>query len=335
MLITRRARIEDIATIMQFTEDHWLHGYLLANNREFFNWQFVHDDKVNIWIGIDDETGVMYGMQAVIFFTYDSFPDIAGCMWQVIKSSNPMLSLDLQDLMWADIQPRICYSPGLRPDAIRIMEKLSYPLSKMDHYYRLADIDNYLIAIIKNKEIEQVPDSGYRLTPIYTIEDIKSIISEDYWVSHAPRKNYEYLKWRYFDHPIFNYEIWGICAGQCHPQSILITREEHANGASSCKIVDFYGDVNDLVRITQALDELITNRKYEFIDIYSYGVPVEIYEKAGFSKCDVSSDNIITNFFQPYTPVNSDIFLVTPYIPETILFRGDSDQDKPRFPSST
>ena len=331
MLTTRRAEIKDIPTIMHFLEEYWLHGYLLAHDQDFFNWQFVHDDKVNIWIGIDDESGILYGMQALIIYTYDEYPDIAGSIWLAIKSSNPMLSLDLQDLMWADIEPRICYSPGLRPDAIRIMEKLNYPLSKMDHYYRLADRDKYHIAVIKHKDIRKVPETGYSLRLMDSFSELKDIISERYLESLAPRKNYDYLKWRYYDHPIFSYDLWAISDSKGKDKGILITRDEHANNSSSCKIVDFYGASDILGLITPALDRLIEERGYEFIDVYSYGVPTEIYENGGLTRCETSSDNIITNFFQPYSAINSDIFMVTPSVEGSRLFRGDGDQDKPRL----
>lgn len=331
MLTIRRAEMADIPTIMQFLEDHWLHGYILAHNREFFDWQFVHDDKVNVWIGIDDETGKMYAMYGAIIYSDSEYPDFSGILWVAIKSPDPMLAIDIQDAMWQGLSPRASFSFGLRPDAAKALELMGYSLISMDHYYRLSDIDEYKIAVITNKQIPNISDSGYKIVPIHSIEEMRSVIPEGTLLNSAPRKDYRYIKWRYFDHPIFRYDMWKILDNIGKPCAILITREEHANNRTSCKIVDFYGDSIVLGRITVALDDLMSNHNYEFIDIYSYGVPAEIYENAGFCRCDINSVNIIPNYFQPYTAENAGIHLVPIEIPGTRLFRGDSDQDKPRL----
>ncbi len=331
MITIRRAEIKDIPTIMQFLEDHWLHGYVLAHDREFFDWQFVHDGKVNIWIGIDDETGKLYAMQCMIFYRDVPTPDVSGSVWIAIKSPNPMLAFDVQDSMWNEMLPRDTFSPGLRPDAVKAMRLLGYPVIPMEHYYRLADRDNYKIAVIKEKLIPDVSDTGYALFPCNSLEEMQTVIPEEILISYAPSKDYKYIKWRYFDHPLFHYDLWTISNADGQAEGILITREEHANDSVSCKIVDFYGASALLGKITYALDRLLSDRGYEFADIYSYGVPTEIYENGGLIKCDSSSANIITNFFQPYTPINSDIMLVPPGVPNARIFRGDSDQDKPRL----
>ncbi len=331
MITIRRAETKDIPKIMQFMEEHWLHNYALAHDRNLFNWQFVHNDKVNVWIGIDDTQDKLYAMFATIFYTNTPHPDMSGSVWLAIKSSNPMLAYDIQNLMWAEIQPRDSFSPGLRPDAIRINKILGNTIVAMDHYYRLRDIDNYKIAVIKDKNIPPIQDTGYSIQPIADVKEMQLIIPEDELLNSAPRKDYLYIIWRYFKHPIFHYDIWKILDNTQNPCAILVTREENANCAKSCKIVDFYGDSEILSFVSPALDNLMQEKGYEFVDVYSYGVPSEIYEKTGMLRCTKDSQNIIPNFFQPYTPVNSDIFLVPPSTPGTRLFRGDSDQDKPRL----
>ncbi len=331
MITIRRAEIKDIPTIMQFLEDHWLHGYVLAHDRKFFDWQFVHDGKVNIWIGIDDETGKLYAILSMIIYRDVPNPDVSGSVWLAIKSPNPMLAFDLQDFMWQELQPRDTFSPGLRPDAVKVNELLGYPVVAMDHYYRLADRKEYQIAVVNDILIPDTKDTGFNLTPCSSLDEFRFVIPEELLMAGAPSKDYGYIKWRYFDHPLFHYDLWKITNPEEHAEGILITREEHANGSSCCKIVDFYGDSSLLGKITHSLDNLIKERGYEFADIYSYGVSTEIYEKGGLVKCDTSSANIITNFFQPFTPVNSDIMLVPPGIPNARIFRGDSDQDKPRL----
>ncbi len=331
MITVRRAEIKDIPTIMQFLEDNWLHGYILAHDREFFEWQFVKDGKVNIWIGIDDETGKMYAMQSVIFYRDTPHPDMSGSLWIAIKSDNPFLAFDVQDTMWNYMLPRDTFSPGLRPDAVKANRLMGNTVVAMDHYYRLRDLDEYRIAVVKDKNIPHVKDEGYTLMPCDSLEEMSGIIPEDALIDSAPSKDYKYIKWRYFDHPIFHYDLYKIINPAGKPEAILITREEYANNARSCKIVDFYGISDVLGKITTALDKIMIDRNYEFIDVYSYGVDPQIYENGGLLRCDSGSVNIIPNYFQPYSPKNAEIYLVPPKINGTRIFRGDSDQDKPRL----
>ena len=332
MITIRRAEIKDIPTIMQFMDDQWLHGYILAQDREFFEWHYVHDGIVNIWIGIDDEIGKMYAMESAIIYRYVDNPDISESMWIAIKSDNPLLALEVQERVASEINPRDSFSPGLRPDAVKAHNLLGHTVAAMDHYYRLRNLDEYRIAVVRDKIIPEITDTGYSLVPCLSMKEFGEVINEESLIASAPSKDYKYIKWRYFDHPIFHYDLWKITDHADNPAGILITREEHANNATSCKIVDFYGNNEVLGKITGALDRLMIEKNYEFIDVYSYGVPDIIYEKAGMLRCDSSSENFITNFFQPYTPVNSDILLIPPSTPGTRLFRGDSDQDKPRLP---
>ena len=84
MLKIRRAVYEDIPNIMKFMDEHWKPGNILAKNREFFEWQFLEDGKVNMFIGIDDETDKIYGMLGTILYNKSENPDISGCTWQTI-----------------------------------------------------------------------------------------------------------------------------------------------------------------------------------------------------------------------------------------------------------
>ena len=316
---------------MDFMEKHWLHGYALAHDRTFFDWQFVKNGKVDIWIGIDDEKRKLYAIQSAIFYRDVPNPDFSGSVWLAIKSPNPLLAFDVQNVMWSEMKPRDTFSPGLRPDAVKIKRLMGETVVAMDHYYRLNDIERYDIAVIKDKRIPVASDTGFTLVPISQIKDFECVITEKELINSAPSKDYAYINWRYFNHPIFKYNFWKVLNPETKPCAILITREEYANNSKCCKIIDFYGLSETLGYLASSFDRLMQENDYEYIDVYSYGVPSEIYENGGLTRCDEKSANIIPNYFQPYTPTNSDIFLVPPSTPGTRLFRGDSDQDKPRL----
>ena len=199
----------------------------------------------------------------------------------------------------------------------------------MEHYYRLADRKEYRIAKVKNKVIPVVEDTGYRLEQIDSVEEMKQIIPEKMLAGFLMSKDYAYIEKRYFGHPIYQYDIWKIVDKEERSRSVMVTRDETVQDGKICKIVDYYGELDDLEMVTAAWDRIMKDRNYEFVDIYSYGVPAALYEKAGFCRCDETSENIIPNYFHPFEKKNITLNMIEPGVPGMRLFRGDGDQDRP------
>ena len=329
MITIRRATYEDIPDIMRFMDEHWKPGNILATNREFFEWQFVDGDKINMFIGVDEEDGKIYGIMGVIVYNQSTNPDISGCTWQVIKSSNPVLGIDIQKYSRELLNIRYGCAAGLSDKSVRLNELLGEKIIAMDHYYRLADKENYTIARIKRKLIPEVDDTGYRLDVLHSVDEMKQIISEEELAGQVLSKDYSYIKKRYFQHPIYHYDMWKIVDEKGIPRAVLVTRDEIVQDQKICKIIDHYGKSEYLGCITPALDNLIKERDYEFVDVYSYGVPTVLYEQAGFVRCDVNSENIIPNYFHPFVQKNISLRMIQYRVPGLRMFRGDGDQDRP------
>lgn len=329
MLTIRRAVCDDIPNIMKFMDEHWKPGNILTKDRDFFEWQFVEDGKVNMFIGIDDEEGKIYGMMGAIIYNHKANPDISGCTWKTIKSERPMLGMELLDSMCEQLHCRYACSAGLSEKAVKINELLGRIPISMDHYYRLADKEIYQIASITKKIIPEAKNTGYSIAKIFSVEEMKKVIREEKLDNAILSKDYIYIDRRYFKHPVYQYDVWKIFDNKEESHSVLVTREEKKGRDKICKIIDFYGNIEDFTEITAALDELMKQREYEFIDVYSYGVPTDIYEKAGFVCCNEDDENIIPNYFHPFVRKNISLRMMDPLLPGLRLFRGDGDQDRP------
>lgn len=329
MLTIRRAVYDDIPKIMRFMDEHWKKGNILARNQEFFEWQLVDGDKVNMFLGIDEESGEIYGMVGAVIYSKSPNPDISGCTWRVIKSSNPMLGLELAEYMNQQLHVRYNCGAGLSKKSVRLNKLMGRMPVDMDHYYRLADKDDYKIARIKEKVIPKVKETGYRLELLDSVEEMKNVIPEEMLVSGVLSKDYSYIEKRYFNHPVYQYEVWKVVGKEKKSNSVLITRDEVMQDSKICKIVDYYGEEEELGCITPAVDELIKQRDYEYMDVYSYGIPVEVYEQGGFCRCDEDSENIIPNYFHPFVQENITLKMIDSRVPGLRMFRGDGDQDRP------
>ena len=193
----------------------------------------------------------------------------------------------------------------------------------------MADIDEYVIAKIKNKYIPYIKEKQYQLVSFKQIEEMKEIISEDFLLNQIMSKDYKYINHRYFEHPLYNYDYWKIVKDDGVSNSVLITREECLGASKCCKIVDYYGDIDDFKYITKAIDEIMIKNNYEFVDIYSFGVDRSIYKNAGFVHCGNRHENIIPNYFHPFEQKNIELKFANPMISGLRFFRGDGDQDRP------
>lgn len=329
MIALRRATMEDIPDIMRFMDEHWKPGNILAKDRDFFEWQFLDGDKLNIFLGRDEDDGKIYGIMGAVVYNSTPNPDVSGCTWQVVKSSNPMLGLDLSEYMYNQLHVRYCCAAGLSQKAVQINALLGAVITEMDHYYRLADRSDYRIARVVNKIIPEIEDTGYSLETVNTVEEMQEIISEESLAALIPGKDYGYIAKRYFGHPIYHYDIWKIVDDKGVSRSVLITRDEFMQDSRVCEIIDHYGRPEDLGKITSALDRLMGEREYEFVDVYSFGIPVEIYEQGGFVRCGADSENIIPNYFHPFVQENITLKMVDPMLAGLRMFRGDGDQDRP------
>lgn len=329
MIALRRATMEDIPDIMRFMDEHWKPGNILAKDRDFFEWQFLDGDKLNIFLGRDEDNGKIYGIMGAVVYNSTPNPDVSGCTWQVVKSSNPMLGLDLSEYMYNQLHVRYCCAAGLSQKAVQINALLGAVITEMDHYYRLADRSDYRIARVVNKIIPEIEDTGYSLETVNTVEEMQEIISEESLAALIPGKDYGYIAKRYFGHPIYHYDIWKIVDDKGVSRSVLITRDELMQDSRVCEIIDHYGRPEDLGKITSALDRLMEEREYEFVDVYSFGIPAEIYEQGGFVRCGADSENIIPNYFHPFVQENITLKMVDPMLAGLRMFRGDGDQDRP------
>ena len=331
MLSIRLAVIEDIPAIMNFIDEHWRKGESLAVNREFFDWSFVRNDKVNMIIGVDDDTHTIFGIYGFFPYTDDDKPDCAGAIWKTIRSEDSMLGVHMVDFLHS-LPIRYFAGAGLRKRAIRMAELNGVKVLSMDHYYRInrnIRKEDFEIAIISDDRTLPFKKSGYRIEKLESIDDFARRIPEQILKDSIFRKDYSYIERRYYKHPVYKYELYGIHIDETGCDSVLVLRTESWKSACSCKIIDYFGDHKNLAYLGEIADSLMEERGFEFIDVYSYGVDTALYEQSGFSRCEPESVNIIPNYFQPLVQSNIEIYLRQPGFDGLVLFRGDGDQDRP------
>ncbi len=334
MITIRQAEYEDIPRIMEFIDSRWKKGHIMGNDRTMFEFQHVRNGEVYYMIAEDDDPErTIYGAVGFMPMSYGEHPNVS--MMMMMSQKNPekrMLAGEMADKCWElhGISNEI--SPGVNSRYARaIMQLEPHRIGKLEHYYMLADRDDYVIAKICHRP--EMTDSGHREDEVWLVRltepDLESDAGmEEVLAACNPYRSKEYLVHRYFHHPYYSYQAYGLERdGEC--RGILFAREIRCEGACLLKLVDYVGEDPLLGGAGLAFRELLKEGGYEYIDFYCYGIEEDILRRAGFTRLDEDDTNVIPLYFQPFERRNVDIYFNAAHKEGIHVFTGFGDQDRP------
>ena len=341
----------DIPAIMKFIDEHWKKDHILARDRAFFEYQYVTDGRVTFVVAEDTEDGSdVSSLSGILgYVPYDhAQKHISLALWKALKSGSGMIGLQLLDFLQKQLKPETIATPGVDPDTTMAIYKLfRYEVGVMRHFYRLMERDAYRIAKVGATQetvlpcdasahsgslscVAQPPAAPGSVTRLNTFDEY--LAARIFFAVHAIPKEDWYIEKRYFNHPVYTYEM--ILVRRSSSDALLIVARVQKTADSAClRIVDLIGDYSLLPRATEMLDELCDEHDCEYIDCYVTGITPELFSQAGFNERlplteQPEQDIIIPNHFSPFEQRNVDIWYST--LPEdTVILRGDGDQDRP------
>ena len=329
----RLATVQDIDNIMQFIGTHWRKGHVLSIDRDYFEFEFRDEDKVNFILAIDKEKGSIEALLGFVKASKDSDKlDIWGSIWKVnnAQENMNMLGVELQKRLKKLTGCRFHNRIGMnRRTAVPIVRlNLGSTVKKMNHYYMLNNkIDDYQIAHIEEKRVREEGDNLGEIHIIETFNELSTCIDINS-LDAMPYKDEWYVKHKFYDNPKRKYLVYGIKSAPTKEiEAFFVARECEYMGNKVLRILDYYGERKVLISIEDALSRLMEEKNYEYIDFYNYGFESEYLEQAGFYLRENCDKNIIPNYFEPFIKQNVDIWIS--YDSEGMLFfKADGDQDR-------
>lgn len=327
----RMAMYSEITDIMQFIDEYWKRGHILATNREFFEYEMVVDGKVNFLIAKSYENGRIEGILGFLPCSQDKEKlDIWGVIWKTIPEAMPMLGMELKKRLMIIVGARTDLGVGANPKtSVPLLGRIyHYYTAKMKHYYRLANRDNYKIAKIEKKYIPQYKsDCKIKIKKIYSSIELKEFFDFSSVGDVIPYKDFWYYEKRFFLHPIYKYDVWGVEIASKGDRAVVITRVQECNETSAVRIVDYLGEHKLFEDCGPLLEVLL--KENEYIDFYFDGFNEEYIKKAGMVEC-VDGGNIIPDYFNPFEQTNVDIYVDSSNNRgKCLFFKADGDQDRP------
>lgn len=326
----RLAVKSDINKIMSFIDAHWKKDHILARDKDFFEYEHLSNDNVNFVLSIEDNK--INGILGFIKYT-EGHSDIATVIWKTLKSeANPMLGVQLLNFLRNHNEFNIVFSPGINKKTLGIYNYLDIFTDYFNHYIMInynimsPNILKINVDMVREK-MRFFEHADYKLI-LLDKDSIDFNFEKDRFI---PRKNKDYYVKRFFNHPIYKYDVYGVYKGESL-SSLLVTRDVKVNNSCIMRIVDYTGCENDIPYISGHLYQICINRKCEYIDFICYGFDEKNLKKACFKKINLKSkDIIVPNYFSPFVQENIKINFMadTKEINLLRLCKADGDQDRP------
>lgn len=336
----RNCQENELFLLQEFINKHWKEKHILSISQELICFQ--HQNKTtkeyNFLLGICPNTGDIHGIIGYIPTSqYDSeltSHDYWGAIWKVREDINNTEIKLLGLALWEELSNRVhtFAAIGISGIAKKFYKIAKLKVGVLNHFYILREqIQSYKIA--------KVNTSMLRDTNKKTVLDSKTIIerveiSDKRLLSikpiYTPLKSIKYIINRYALHPFYKYNFWFVSGSNV----LLITRTLDINGGRAIRIVDCLGDMEQLPKLGNEFQEILKKENAEYIDCLNYGISDDIFYKIGFQLLSYDQDDIIIpNYIEPLLQTNIKIEFAykSPTDERYVIFKGDSDQDRPNI----
>lgn len=329
----RIATVNDIDNIMLFIKEEWNYNHILAHDKNFFIWMYGNEDssEINFVLMVDKNNNIK-GLNGFIKYSQDSSRlYVSSAITKVSNSVTiPLAGVELIKRFHLLINAKGYYSYGTNPKTmIPIAQRIfKYDTGYMDQYYRLNNgMDNFSVAVVNNKVILPIEKGNCRLCQILSKDELSNYDFERNYDNQA-YKSKEFIIKRYFKHPIYSYKLFFISEGNSKHKGLLIAREISVLEGKILRIMDYIGDLTALRDIGHAIDNLIIENNYEYVDFYEKGIPEEYMREIGFIKN--TGENIIPHYFEPFVQENIKLMYQRSN-KNIVIFKADGDQDRPNI----
>ncbi|MBI5542238.1 MAG: hypothetical protein HY951_19430 [Bacteroidia bacterium] len=340
MYEVRLCKLEEIDKLQDFINESWKQNHILVKNANLLKWQYLNRSK-GIFNFIVAYNTVTNKFDAILGFipTWHFDPelsmerDIWLAIWKVEQKSTLKkgigkgIGLDLLNYLEDIYQPNSIGAIGTSEIANRIYRYLEFKSGTLNHYYLLnTSVSSFEIICVKDKMTRSGEEKADASVSVKEINDIRNVGNMP--CSISPKKSLIYLYNRFCNHPVYKYRFFGIYLSE-NLVSIIVMRKITIKESCCLRIVDIYGELVSHP-LTSELRKLLTKENAEYLDCLNSGIDETIFYSWGFSKRN--NEVVIPNYFEPFEKQNVDItFAYKTNRENYIIFKGDSDQDRPNI----
>ena len=326
----RFATEEDLPRISLFIRDYWDEKYSYATHPQLL--EYIHKKQDEVWyVVLENEDGSeLLGTCGYLLCNQLKQADVAVCLLKVKKEVNGLMGVKMLWFINQNVPNRFTYNCGLRTNTFGIYQFLQWHVFKLNHYYRIADKESYRICKINDKKIAPVLDSNVKLVELVTFAELIEKFDVTRLQNLRPYKDDEYIKWRYYEMPYYKYRVWGVVEDE-YVNALLVGREISYLDTKMLAIVDYIGEEKEFSKISYAVQILMDEQEYEYVECFNYGFSEETMWKGGFVMRTDDDPNVLPSHFEPFEQSNVEDYFFTTSIENLRVFRADGNHDVPRY----
>ena len=332
----RLATVDDVDDIMKFINDEWKENHILARDKELFLWQYGRTEygdhhNINVVLMTDKKNSIL-GMIGFIPYS-DSKEElhISAAITKVKAGLEiPMTGIELMKRRVKLVGEIADFDSGTNPKTILPIFKsvFRHRTGLMQQYYMLnPDLSEYRIAKASGSKPADHEKGVNKLIEYTEFGDVEDTFDFEQKFDRMSFKSRQYIKKRFFEHPIYRYRKWKIVNDENNITGLLFGRENSVEQSKVLRLVDFRGDLKELGELGEALHSVMKREGYEYIDMMVSDIPEEVMSRSGFSLLDPDGDVVIPNYFQPFVRENIKVHYQKSH--DIVIFKADGDQDRP------
>lgn len=335
---------DQVTELVRYIDEHWAKNHIFVTSRELLDWQHKNLDTgdYNFIMARHNKSGEICGVLGFIPTSHfsaelESEKEVWLAIWKVNEGPNYIgLGLGLLNFLKREFSVNNICSIGISPMVYPMYQTLGYFVGKMNHMvllnntmstYRIAKVPSLLTLKVSTKK-----SSYYRVEEIEESQ-ISSLLSDSSLYHNKTKKDGNYFVSRFLLHPNFRYRFIGVYSGT-NLEAFLVVRVVEHLSSTALRVVDVQGNHTTISQVTSELHDLIVNEGHEYLDLMQYGMDINSLIDGGFSVVDPEGDLIIPDYFQPFVQKNIPMHFArysqdkeAPFL----LFKGDSDQDRPNI----
>jgi hypothetical protein len=318
--------------LLTYINKYWKKNHVLVRKNDLMKWQHLDQDFYNFYTFKNNNNDICGLIGFIPTSKFDSKlinnKDYFGAIWSVNEHAPPAAGHFLIKKLISLESPKFIGFVGISNQAKVFYSRWGLEINYLNQFYIINNsFKSYKILkkqVVKNSFLNSC-NSNFKLIKINNLSKLK--LAHKY----KPEKTIDYLIHRYQKHPVYKYFFYGLKNKTDNIICIFVLRKQIHLDRSCLRIIDIYGNINNIGSIKKHFEKLLFLENSEYIDVLNYGISEKIFQKLGFSKLDFSSDDIIIpNFFHPFVQENIKVeFSAISKYDDFVIFRGDGDQDRP------
>ncbi|WP_278824247.1 hypothetical protein [Helicobacter pullorum] len=330
----RVCRQDEYIKLIDFIQNHWKKDHIFVKSKAMLDFQHL-DSQNSCYNFIVAHNANTQEFDAILGFIplshYDRnlcYNDFWLAIWKV-KEESKKSGIGLEVLLYFinTFNPRSVAAIGISAIAERVYKAYGWHIGTLGHFYiKNTHKERFSIATFIGNSQEFKRDSNLSIN-FCEITNLGALT--DTLHTHMPTKSLEFFKNRYVYHPVYTYKIYGIFDTNTQKcLALFVFRAVFVENACCLRIVDYLGEF--VPQCYEQFQNLLESHNAEYIDMLCYTPNIQQILQMGFTQ--KQENEIVPNHFEPFVKGNVEIHFAYKSTGDSyMIFKGDSDQDRPNF----